>query len=394
MTDETTAYRLAGWLRLVPEGDCLGIPVFSDGSNTEFVPETDDRLRISAFHAFYNEEGYFIERRLPTEASMVGYTVGTGVPIPFARGALTIIANSGDSSGAFLEAQGHYRGDPTVKAVAQILEQSETGAFEAEGLARKELDLLLEEPTHSRYWIAQLKRIAQDSLPFDPVVLATLKGAAIEWLRRFQTSGDPALLGAVMQVVEKYNLGHSGLAKETYFGVATHLLSTNNYKDLLDPGLAMQIREAIPEGLYYYDIGSNPLRRGRRAESQSDDVNLLSHMKAIIYDGESRLDFRPALVATNMMFGREALHPDIHALAAQTANYLVDRIERGVRSYMGRPPKALDDLLTMRRALLTLRQIMDWTVRSDSAVVALGLSQTATRLMNEWLEARSNLDFS
>jgi hypothetical protein len=69
MTDEQTVYRLTGWLRLVP-GDCVGIAVFTDGSNMQFLPETDDRLRILEFNAFFNEEGYAIERRLPPGADV------------------------------------------------------------------------------------------------------------------------------------------------------------------------------------------------------------------------------------------------------------------------------------------------------------------------------------
>lgn len=127
---------------------------------------------------------------------------------------------------------------------------------------------------------------------------------------------------------------------------------------------------------------------GKRS-APADDVNLLSHMRILIHDGEGKLDFRSALAAANMMFGREALHPDIHALATRTASHMVDLIERGVESYSGRPPKFLvDDLVRMYRALVALRQMMDWTERSDSTVVALGLSQTAIFLMEQWLEAQ------
>jgi hypothetical protein len=67
MTDDQAFCHLAGWLRLV-RGDSVGIAIFTDGSNMQFLPETDDRLPILEFHPFFNEEGYTIERRLPIGA--------------------------------------------------------------------------------------------------------------------------------------------------------------------------------------------------------------------------------------------------------------------------------------------------------------------------------------
>jgi len=245
MIDEAKTYSLVGWLRLVP-GDCLGIPLFTDGSNTEFIPETDDCLRIAAFHACYNDEGYFIERCLPAGASQATYTIGTGVPIPFAKGNLTVIANSEDGASTFLEGQGEARDDPTVKAVAEILEQSESGAFERNSFVRRELEfkgrhatIFLEDPVHSRYWVEQFKRAALDIETLAPgarpFVSAQLQLVAIRWIGRFRTSGNPALLVAVMQEIERHGLGQPGFAKDVYYDAARHLLTTSNYKDLLNP---------------------------------------------------------------------------------------------------------------------------------------------------------------
>jgi hypothetical protein len=400
MTDEPTVYRLTGWLRLVP-GDCVGIAIFTDGSNMQFLPETDDRLRISEFHAFFNEEGYTIERRLPPGADAAAYSVGSGVPIPFAKGGVTIIADSEGGSGAFLK--GQDRGDPTVKSVAEIIEKAETGAFEREGLVRKELEfesrhsaVFLEGPVHSRYWIEHLKRAALEAvtLPEPPhqVIRARLQLIIEEWIKRFQTSGDPALLGMFLQEVESLRLVQPAYVKRIYFYMATRLLASRNYKDLLAPALAKQIQKAIPEGLYYHyhKVNARSSKRTRRTDRVTEDVDLLSHMRELIYDGDRSLDFRVALEVANLMFGREALHPDIHAQAKTIASHLVELIERGIKSYTGRPPDHLvDQLVAIHRALVTLRQMMDWKDRSDSTVVALGLSKTATFLMEQWLEDRA-----
>ena len=124
-----TAYRLAGWIRLVT-GDCLGIAVFTDGTNTEFVAETDDRLVISEFYAFYNVENYQIERGLSPLARTLTYSAGSSVPIPFSRSNLTIIAHPDEGATAFLADHEADRHDRTVKAVAEIIEKAESGAFE------------------------------------------------------------------------------------------------------------------------------------------------------------------------------------------------------------------------------------------------------------------------
>jgi hypothetical protein len=393
MTDEQTCYRLAGWMRLVP-GDCVGIAVFTDGSNMQFLPETDDRLRILEFHPFFNEEGYTIERGLPPGADATAYSVGSGVPIPFAKGGLTIIADSGGGSGAFLE--GQERGDPTVKSVVEIIEKAETGAFEQAGLARKEFDfysrhstVFLEDPVHSRYWIELLKRAALDAAALPERARSPLRAKLVliigEWFKRFRTSGDPALLLMLLREVESLRFVSRAFVKMRCYEIATRLLAGGNHKDLLAPALAKKIQKAIPEGLYYYEVSAKFTNQTNRTDRVTADVDLLSHMHGMLRDGDRNLDFSTALSAANLMFGREALHPDIHEHATMIADQLVERIERGVVSYTLRQ---LEDLKTMYRALVTLRQMMDWKDRSDSAAVALGLSKTTTALMEQWLKDR------
>lgn len=398
MTEEQTLYRLTGWLRLVP-GDCVGIAIFTDGSNMQFLPETDDRLRISEFHPFFNEEGYTIERRLPPGADATTYLVGTGVPIPFAKNGVTIIADSEGGSQAFLEDQD--RSDPTVKSVAEIIKKAETGVFEREGFARKELEfesrhaaVFLEGPVHSRYWIEHFKRAALEAVTLPEHARSLIRGKLQliigEWIKRFRTSGDPALLGMFLQEVESLRIVERTYVKTTYYNVAMHLLAGGNYKDLLAPTLAKQIQQAIPEGLYYFEVNERASKRTKRSDRVAEDVDLLSHMRGMVSDGDQNRDFRMALAVANLMFGREALHPDIYAQAKVIATQLVELIERYVNSFMGRPRDYLvDELITMHRALITLRQMLDWKDRSDSAVRALGLSEDAISLIEQWLAART-----
>jgi hypothetical protein len=171
--------------------------------------------------------------------------------------------------------------------------------------------------------------------------------------------------------------------------LARHLFFIRKYNDLFAPLLTRQIQQAIPEGLYFYEINSRSSRPAK-ANARPDDIDLLAHMKSMIRDGETRRGFRSALAAANMIFGKEPLHPDILQLASSTARYIVQLIERGVESYSRPSQKALvEDLVRMYRALITLRQMMDWKGRSESAAVALGLSKTATFLIEEWVKARS-----
>lgn len=398
MTEEQTPYRLAGWLRLVP-GDCVGIAIFTDGSNMQFIPETDDHLRISEFHPFFNEEGYLIERRLPPGADAAMYSVGSGVPIPFAKSGVTIIADSESGSSAFLE--GQDSGDPTVKAVAEIIEKADTGAFERECLARKELEfesrhsaVFLEGPVHSRYWIEKLKQAGLDAvtLPEDARVLICTKLQLIirEWVKRFHTSGDSTVFWMFLQEVESLRVVDREYVKRMYYDFAASLLARDNHKNLFDRALVERIQNTLPEGLYYYQVNTKSAKRAKRTDPVPEEVDLLSCMREIIYNGDQNLDFRMALIAANLIFGREILHPDIHAQAKKIANHLVESIERGVKSYTGRPPDHLvDQLVTTHRALVTLRQIMDWKERTDSTKVALGLSETATFLIEQWLETRA-----
>ncbi len=397
MTDERTLYHLVGWLRLVP-GDCVGVAVFTDGSNKQFLPETDDRLRILEFHPFFNEEGYTIERSLPLGADGTAYSVGSGVPIPFAKGGLTIIADSGGGSGAFL--QGKDRGDPTIKSVAEIIEKGETGVFERVNIARKEFGfesshstVFLEDPVHSRYWIELLKRAALDAAalpePARSRIGAKLGLISGEWFKRFRTSGNPALVLMLLREVERLRIVDWTFVKIRYYEVATRLLAGGNYKDLLAPALAKQIQKAIPEGLYYYEVSARFTKQTSRTYHVTDDVDLLSYMRSIVYDGDWNLDFSMALSAAILMFGREPLHPDIDAQAKMIASQLVERIERDVRSYTLPPPDFLiEDLKARYRALVTLGKMMDWKDRTDSTVVASGLSKTAALLMEQWLKDR------
>jgi hypothetical protein len=398
MSDEQTVYRLNGWLRLV-RGDSVGIAVFTDGGNMQFLPETDNRLRISEFHPFFNEEGYTIERSLPRGAGARAYLVGSGVPIPFSKGDMTIIADSEGGSASFLE--GQDRGDPTVKSVAEIIKKAETGAFEREGFARREFEfeskhsaVFLEAPVHSRYWIELFKRAALDAEPLPEhtraLIRPKLKRISDEWFKRFRTSGDPTLLGMFLQEVQSQGIVSRAYVRTTYYDVASHLLASGNDKALLAPALAMQIQRAIPEGLYYYDVYARTPKRTKRADRVTLDIDLLSHMRRILYDADHALDFRMALAAANLLFGQGVLHPEIHTQAKAIASHLVERIERGVESYTGRPPDYLvDQLVTLYRALVTLRQMMDWKNRSEPTVVALGLSGTAAFLMEQWLADRT-----
>jgi hypothetical protein len=84
--------KLAAWLRFVPAKDGYGLPLFSAAQNYLLLPETDNKLLITSFVPFYNEQRYTIAYDLPATATTPIYNVGDIVPIPIsASGKIEVI---------------------------------------------------------------------------------------------------------------------------------------------------------------------------------------------------------------------------------------------------------------------------------------------------------------
>lgn len=110
-------YRLVGWVRFRQGGDDSGVPVFSVGANSLFVPETNDDLAIVHFHEFYNEQHFAIDYRLPEGFQGKIYAEGDWAPIPFCVSGRPAVVEAGTSSSEFLAL---FEGQPVSRSVQHV----------------------------------------------------------------------------------------------------------------------------------------------------------------------------------------------------------------------------------------------------------------------------------
>jgi hypothetical protein len=378
---DAASYQLVGWIRLIT-GDCLGIPVFTNGSNTEFIPETDNSLRIVAFHPFYNEEHYAIDRSLRAELREINYCIGQGVPIPFSIQGVTYMADSQRPASDFRTQLAGQIHDLTVQAVAKILEDVATGAFYQMHTARtgKKFEesypeIFREAPTHSRHWIEQFKRAAtelelvgkEEQIP----LRQKLASRASEWLQRYMSSGDQNTLDIFLTATERVGYG---AGKPVYYGLACHLLASRPHR-FIGSTCMIQVMKRIPEGLYYYELTANVI-------FINTNFDLLQCMQSAMVDGEFNLDFSSSFELAKLLFGDQKLPPDIDTLAGRIVSSLVYRIEVEVRHFDDDLlPGSSEHIIKTAGALRTLRHILDWNRKSVPKNISLGLSRKATHLI-------------
>jgi hypothetical protein len=388
-----------GWVRLIP-GDCLGIPIFTDGSNTEFIPETDNRLRIVAFHAFYNDEGYGVDRDLPVGVQSIAYCVGSGVPIPFSMGGMTQFVDSEQTVVQFRQRFTEQIQREVVQSVLAILDKAETGTFDKYHVARKvqafeELysDLFKNPPVHSRYWIERFRTAAMKLGQLAPEEQRTLRlkleSRASDWLERYMSSGDHPTLDLFLAATERVGYGPG---KPVYFRLACHLLASQDEK-FVGSTLMNQVIHRIPEGLYYFEFGSAVEMHTRLRTSGLD---LILYMRSAIRHGYSALDFRRAFVLANLIFGDQPMAPDVHSLAAEFADDLVVRTNREVDWFLDHPSiETFEPVMRLGESLKTLRRMLDWDRRFTPSSLPLGLSRRADELIYRSEEVKIRLrDFS
>lgn len=114
-------YRLVGWVRFRRGEDDSGVPVFSVGANSLFVPETDDDLVIIRFHKFYNEQNFDVDYRLPSSFDRRIYVEGDQAPIPFCVAGQPAVVQAGTSPSEFLVSFEGQTASRSVQHVAGIL---------------------------------------------------------------------------------------------------------------------------------------------------------------------------------------------------------------------------------------------------------------------------------
>ena len=429
MIAEDPVYRLCGWIRLVP-GDGFGIALFGTGQNEIYIAETNDRLLIARFHAFY-DEGYTIDYGLPPGHRDRVYAVGDDGSIPFFEGGNFGIVDVGLGSQAILKAYGAELDQGVVGAIARVVLEAETGVFERQAMEREakafegEYDAVFaEEPVHSRYWVEQYEKAItaiSDSPPgtfrfdgsanFDgrsnfsgqsgnaqvagmhSLSRQKLKLIGSEWIRRFASSGTPYLLFTFLGVEERHKLRTSNEIREIYYNVFMMMIMKDDYRSLLRSTLVERVRAKIPEGIYYYELERSRRIKGKPspAMSWSDDashpVDLLETIGWMLETSERRMDFRLVLSLSGLLFGNRDLHPDVRGRAKRIANRIVELTERGRKSFHGyAPPSLKKQMITFYRALVTLRRMLDWENQPVSGARGLGLTEDSAWLIEQWLE--------
>ncbi len=333
MTEEST-FHLVAWMRFAA-GDGLGIPVFADDTNKLFLPETDNLLRIEVFHEFYNEEGFRLEYAIPSGAALEGYRLGDHVPIPFAQAGNTVVVDVGRGLEAFKQDFAEISDQAIYGLVAGVLLQAETRRYQHEAHVRSLRrfeepfsDVFAEPPVHSRYWLDRFEAACRARLTLDSEtregIATRLREIFHDWLNRFATSGEPALLGRAFDIILITELFPREVAKNFLLHHVTRTLGQKDYRRLRDKGLIAAVIKQVPEGVYHYQVFSAQTDIIQAPSRTKIDV--LDAFRDTLYEDLQVSDFRNTLCISILLFGREPLPSDIHKGISQTIEVLTDRL--------------------------------------------------------------------
>ncbi|TWB02449.1 hypothetical protein [Bradyrhizobium stylosanthis] len=203
----TKAAALIGAIRLVPDVDTIGVPIFGEigRGNATFTLEMDPDLRIAEFREFFNEQEYFITYDLPREFVNRRYEVGQPAPILFWLGHNSEIIQ-GDFTSVYLGSLYgvKLKDNDVLSDLGRLLDDARSGRIKdkhdrwaAEAVIAQFSEVFKQVPVRSRYWVSQYRkaveqarRLAQPPHPID----SALREAAIDWLRRFGIKSNLRLL--------------------------------------------------------------------------------------------------------------------------------------------------------------------------------------------------------
>jgi hypothetical protein len=195
-----TQAKLVGAIRLVPEVDAIGIPVFG-ANNAMFVPEMDTDFRITRFLDFFNSEGYQIDYALPGEFQSRVFSIGAPAPLPFwFHSSGHIIEGDAEQEDLARRFGSQAADNPVLADLGNILNDARSGVFRrrkekwtANEIAACFSDVFYESPVHSKYWVrrysvavANARSLTQPPHPID----LKLRRVALDWLKRFASKTD------------------------------------------------------------------------------------------------------------------------------------------------------------------------------------------------------------
>ncbi len=330
MTKSQKSAELSGWIRLIPNRDGYGIPIFRGKGNADLIPKTDDDLIIVKFEEYYNEDDYYIERYLPTEHQRRRYSVGDSVPIPFKIGQDTAILDSKMDVQSFLSQHIKNKSDLIIKELAKILQETATGVYRirnteiAAAVFRSEYDEVLSgEPAHSAYWIQRLD-VAAKSLNSIPeknrkIAESLVVERASAWLKLYSSNSDLPLLLKVVKLLENTKDETWGeISKSIFLSILRRIDSSSvSNKNMIT--LIIRSRRWLPEGLYGFYI-KHGLPEGATKRDKEQTKDLAGTLLQIIRSDEQSRSFKRSLVVSGAIFADSDL-PTWLAEIVQTMAY-------------------------------------------------------------------------
>jgi hypothetical protein len=318
-----TKARLTGAIRLVPEVDTIGVPVFTAlRGNSMFVPEMDGDFGIRNLLEFYNEQGFRLAYDLPAEFRNQTFEVGSSAPIPFwISGACHVIIGDADKGEPEKLFGREARRNPVLLDIARLLDDARSGRINdrfdewaAETISNSFADVFYETPVRSRYWVtryriavAKARKMTQPPHPID----VKLRQVATEWFHKFGSKTELSKIGGMLGRSSNEIFSRRQIT-DILFAFLMNKLTENNMPELESYFEEGTLHKAFPDGLYGYFIDNG---WPRVPFEYTQDRNFIERMVNELVRGDERDDFRLAAKMAFLMFGRSKLPEQVDSLA-------------------------------------------------------------------------------
>jgi hypothetical protein len=329
--------RLTGWIRLLPDGDGYGIPLFKGIGNAPLTPETDDDLVIVRFHEYYNEQGYSQSSWLPGNYRDRRFRIGDPLPIPFVISNKVDVVEAGTNPAAFLSDQGNLGSTPTALALASILSDLSTGVYRRRTTERlvdafrlEHDEVLSGEPVHSRYWVQRFKTAsaALKGIPDggDDLVKSDLRTKATAWLTHLGFKSDIRLLNDVLKAATTSGILSKQYARDMVFLVAVPKLSESRSR----AGVSLVtnlVRNWLPEGMYAYYLARG-VPKGAPHDVKGAIRNMPNLLMQSIFTASNVEGFKHALQICDLIYGGSRLPTEM----AESIGTMLNRNNQDLQS--------------------------------------------------------------
>lgn len=394
--------RLIGAIRLVPNVDSIGIPVFQGRANSLLVPEMDEDFLIARFLKFYNEANYAISYQLPAALADPMFAIADPAPIiAWLNNKICIIEGNADRSSLITQFGRSATQNPVLLDIGRALEDARSGQFrlrktfaEAEDVRSKFYDVFYEPPVRSQYWVSRYRRAViharKVSSPPHPID-KDLRRKGTEWLRKFGTKCDFKRIRGVLGTPGEGVFTVSEM-KDICFAHILDAVAQHKRPDIGDENEQEFFEKLFPNGLFrhYLEEGAPkvPFKYARDSNLvaflQSELFSLLamqryrnaSQMAAIFFGGSSAPGWVDDKVVPVLIGERKKLEELLHEAKYQFA----DRQEENTWSDTAKR------ILNQYEALIDLESVL----RPDFRITAPTM-QTLFGVPREYLTYLKNM---